>query len=59
MLYCYKTDISEGIDVNKTSKSKECNISHYGFFINKDFNFQPKVCNRCNDLSMTSMILLF
>ena len=27
MLYCDRTDVSEGIDVNKTSASKECNIS--------------------------------
>ena len=24
-----RVDISEGIDVNKTSESKECNICHY------------------------------
>ena len=26
MLYCYRTDVSEGIDVNKTSASKECDV---------------------------------
>ena len=30
MLYYDKTDVSEGIDVNKTSASKECNICHIG-----------------------------
>ena len=29
MLYCDRIDVSEGIDVNKTSVSKECNICHY------------------------------
>ena len=29
MLYFDRIDVSEGIDVNKTSKSKECNICHY------------------------------
>ena len=29
MLYYDRTDVSEGIDVNKTSKSEECSISHY------------------------------
>ena len=29
MLYFNRIDVSEGIDVNKTSKSKECNICHY------------------------------
>ena len=27
-----KTDASEGIDVNKTSTSKECELCHYSFF---------------------------
>ena len=27
MLYFDKIDVSEGIDVNKTSASKECNIT--------------------------------
>ena len=29
MLYFYRIDISEGIDANKTSASKECDICHY------------------------------
>ena len=29
MLCFDRTDISEGIDVNKISESKECEISHY------------------------------
>ena len=29
MLYYDKMDVSEGIDVNKTSESKECDICHY------------------------------
>ena len=33
MLYYDKTDVSEGIDVNKTSASKECNICHYWHFL--------------------------
>ena len=28
---CYRIDVSEGIDVNKTSESKECDICHYWF----------------------------
>ena len=27
-----RIDVSEGIDVDKTSKSKECIICHYGYF---------------------------
>ena len=57
MLYYDRTDVYERIDVNKTSESKECDICHYWYFLNKGFHFQPKVCNRCHDLVMTSMNL--
>ena len=50
ILYYDRTDVSEGIDVNKASKSKEWNICHY--FLNKAFKIQPNVCNRCHDLLM-------
>ena len=29
MLHFDRIDVSEGIDVNKISESKECNICHY------------------------------
>ena len=29
MLYFDRIEVSEGIDVNKTSESKECNVCHY------------------------------
>ena len=49
-------DISEGIDVNKTSASKQCDFFHYFYFLNYSFTFQPNVCNRCYDLLMISVI---
>ena len=52
MLYYDRNDASEGFDVSKISKSKECNICHYWYFLNKGFKFQPYVCNRCHDLLM-------
>ena len=52
-----RIDVSEGIDVNKTSASKECDICHYWYFLNYSFKFQPNVCNRCHDLLMMSMNL--
>ena len=30
-----RIDVSEGIDVTKTSASKECDICHYWYFLNK------------------------
>ena len=50
-----RIDFSEGIDVNKTSASKECDICPYWYFFNYSFKFQPNVCNRCHDLLMMSM----
>ena len=47
-----------GIDVNKTSKLKECGICHYWYFLNKSFKFQPNICNRCHDLLKMSMKLV-
>ena len=31
MLECDRIDISDGIDVNKTNASKECNICYYWY----------------------------
>ena len=47
----------KGVDVHKTSESKECNIRHYWYFLNKSLKFQPNVRNRCHDLLMISMNL--
>ena len=57
MLYYDRIDISEGIDVNKTNASKECDICHYWYFLNYRYKFQQNVCNRCHDLLMMSMNL--
>ena len=37
MLHFNRIDVSEGIDVKKTSVSKECDICHYWYFLNKGF----------------------
>ena len=55
MLYYDRIDISEGIDVNKTSASEESDIFHYFYLVNYSFKFQPNVCNRCHDLLMMSI----
>ena len=45
-MLCYdRIDISEGIDVNKTITSKECDVCHYWYYLNYSFKFQPNVCN--------------
>ena len=57
MLHYDGIDASEGIDVNKTSVSKDYNICHYCYFLEKGFDFQPRACNGCHDLLMISINL--
>ena len=45
-----KIDVSEGIDVNKTTASKECEVCHYWLFKDVGFKFEEHVCNKCHDL---------
>ena len=52
MLYYDRINVSEEIDANKTSKSKECDVCHYCYFLDKGFKFQTHVCNGCHDLLM-------
>ena len=57
MLRYQKIDVSEGIDVNKTSASKECELSHCWFFKDIRFKFEEHVCNKCHDLLMIAYSL--
>ena len=57
MLQHKKIDVSEGIDVQKTSLSKECELCHYCFFKNIGFKFEEHVCNTCHDLLMMAYLL--
>ena len=50
MLQDERIDISEGIDVNKTNLSKECDICHYWYFKNIGFKCEKYLCNGCHDL---------
>ena len=55
MLDYDKIDISEGIDVNKSGKSKECDICHCWYFLDKNFNYEAYLCNCCYDLMQKAM----
>ena len=57
MLYYDRINISERIDANKTSASKDYDICHYWYFLNYSLRFQPNLCNRCHDLLMMSINL--
>ena len=52
MLQHDRTDVSEGIDINKASESKECMLYYYWYFKDVDYKFQPYVCNDCHAISM-------
>ena len=55
MLEHGRIDISEGIDINKTNASKECDICHYSFFKDIGFKYEPYLCNGCHDLMQKAM----
>ena len=50
MLQYRRIDVSEGIDVNKTSPSKECMLCHYWYFKDVGFKFTKHFLNGCHDL---------
>ena len=54
MLKYDRIDISKGIDVNKTDKSKECKFCHYCYFLNKNFSYGPYTCDGCYDIVQRS-----
>ena len=58
MLEYDRIDISEGIDVNKTSASKECDICHYWYFKDIGFKYEPYLCNGCHDLMQKQLVLM-
>ena len=45
-----KIDISEEIDLNKTSASKDFEVCHYWFFKYIGFKFEEHVRNKYHDL---------
>ena len=57
MPYYDRIDVLEGIDVNNTSKSKECDFCYYWYFLDKGFKFQSDVYNGCYDVLMKSTSL--
>ena len=54
LLQYEKIDVSEEINTNKTSASKESMLCHYWYFKDVGFKFEPHVCNKCHDVLMTA-----
>ena len=57
MLLYDRIDVSGGIDVNKTSASKERDICHYWYFLDKPFQFQSHIYNGCHNVLMMSVMM--
>ena len=47
MIQLLKIEDSEGIDLSKTDKSRECKICYYNNFSNS-FRSDSKICNECD-----------
>ena len=45
MLKYDRIDIFEGLDVNKTDKSKESMLCHHWYFLDKNFSYGPYLCD--------------
>ena len=50
MIQYKRIDASEGIDVNKTSASKECELCHYWFFKDVGLKCEEHIYNGRHDL---------
>ena len=57
ILYYDRIYVSQGIEINKTSVSNECDNCHYWYFLDKEFRFQADVCKGCHDVLMMSVNL--
>ena len=55
MLEYDRIDISQGIDVDKTNKSKKCMLCHYWSFINKNFSYGSYLCDSCYNMTQKSI----
>ena len=56
MLEYDRIDISEGIDVNKNINiSRKCSLCKFYYFLDKNFNYGPYLCNGCYDISLKAI----
>ena len=56
MLDYERIHILKGIDADKLpEKSKECDLCHYWYFADKNFNYEPYLCNGFHGLMMKAM----
>ena len=56
MLEYDRIDISEGIDIKKCKEtSKERNLCKFYYFLDKNFNYGPYLCDGCYDMFMKAV----
>ena len=55
MLEYERIDISDGIDVDKTNKSKECMLCYYWYFLHNNFSYGPYLCDGCYNVTQKSI----
>ena len=56
MLEYDRIAISEGIDIKKCKEtSKECNLCKFSYFLDKNFNYGPYLCDVCYDISLKAV----
>ena len=52
MLRYERIDVSEGTDINKSNRSKECMLCHYWYCKDIGCKFELRVSNGCHNISM-------
>ena len=56
MLEYDRIDSSEGIDIKKhKGTSTKCGLCKFHYFLDKNFNYGPYLCNGCYDMSLKAI----
>ena len=56
MLEYGRIDLSEGIDIKKCKEtSRKCSLCKFYYFLDKNFNYEPYLCNGCYDMSLKAI----
>ena len=56
MLEYDRIDLSEDIDYKKCKvTSRECGLCKFYYFLDKNFNYGPYLCNGCYDMSLKAI----
>ena len=52
---CMNNKCQNVIDINKANESKECDICHCWYFLDKHFKHEQHLCKVCHDLMEKAM----